>query len=129
MASKINDYDSMKNMLNITRQYKNKINEDVVPTLQPEELEDEKNRFAEALGNAVIEFGNFNRYNDNIEWTGVIVKEKITWVFSLDASIGCYISCEQIQLTDTVVKMFQDLHVYYNEWSQYWSQELSKGQM
>jgi len=125
MSNKINEHENMRNMLAITRQFKRAINEDVVPTLQPEELEDEKNRFKEALGNAVIEFGNFNRYNDNIEWTGVLVKEQITWVFSLDATIGCYISCQQIQLSEQTLQIIQNLHVYYNEWSQYWSQEIS----
>lgn len=124
MSSHRNEYDAMKTLLNITRSYKNNINEGSIPQLQPQEIEDEKTRFVQAV-TPTVEFGNFVPYNNNIEWSGLLVKEKIKWTFSLDQSVGCFISCDATQLSDEVVRVLQNLKAFYDEWSKYWGEQIS----
>lgn len=128
---KLSEYDNMKAMLNLTRtgnkklvSAKKPLREDTVPQLQPQEMDDEKNKFTEAVANTV-EFGNFMRYSDNIEWNGELIKEKIKWVYSLDDVNGCYITCEQLQLSDEAVQTIQKLKAYYDTWSEYWGSQIS----
>jgi len=125
MAIYRNEYDSMKNLLNITRNFKReRLNEGSIPALQPQEYEDEKTRFSQSV-TPNVEFGDWKSYNGTIEWSGLLVKEKIRWMFSLDRTVGCFISCEEIQLSDDVVKTIQNLKAYYDTWSKYWGEQLS----
>ena len=122
-----NEYDSMKAMMNLIRDYQQineQINEGSIPALQPQELEDEKTRFSQAV-TPNVQFGNWKSYNDTIEWSGFLIKEKIKWMFSLDQSVGCFISCEETQLSDDVVKVLQNLKAYYDQWAKYWGEQMS----
>jgi len=131
MASDKNDYDFMKNMIEKMRENnspkkQSKINEGLnVKTLTPEELEDEKNRFREAVG-GTVEFGKFNIYDDTIEFGGQFISERIAWNFSLDSAKGCYISTESTQLSNETLEKIQKLKAYYDVWAEYWANELSQ---
>jgi hypothetical protein len=119
-------YDEMKEIFSRIRSFskKNRIIEGYLPALQPEEEADEKQRFINAVTQNV-QFGEFIRTNDNITWYGLLVKEKIAFTYSLDSTIGCFISCKDTQLTDDTVKVFQNLKSYYDEWSKYWGTQIS----
>lgn len=128
---KLSEYDNMKAMLNLTRagskkpiSTKKALREETIPQLQPQEMDDEKNKFTQAVA-STVEFGNFMRYSDNIEWNGELIKEKIKWVYSLDDVNGCYITCEQLQLSDDAVQTIQKLKAYYDTWSEYWGTQIS----
>ena len=121
----------MKGMLNLTRQTNKKpsklIQESTIPQLSPQEKDDEENKFKQGVA-STVEFGNFIRYSDNVEWNGELIKEKIKWVYSLDDVNGCYITCEQLQLSDEAVQTIQKLKAYYDTWSEYWGGEISNNQ-
>ena len=121
-----NEYDAMKEMLGKTREHlrKSKLNEGSIPNLQPQELDDEKKRFTDAV-TPVVEFGSFVPVHGGIQWEGVLVQEKIKWVFSTDANVGCFITCENIALSDDAVRVLQSLKAYYDQWSKYWGQQLN----
>jgi hypothetical protein len=131
MASHRNEYDLMKDMIGKIRLgqelAKKKINEEEnrsVRRLQPQEEEDEKKKFLEAVGGSV-EFNPFAIYDDTVEFSGSFTAERILWNFSLDSSKGCYISCDSTQLSDETVQKLQKLKAYYDQWSQYWANETS----
>lgn len=125
MGNNRNEYDSMKNMLDKIRDFqKQQLNESLVAPLQPQELEDEKTKFKEGVS-PNVEFGPFNRTDGNVEFSGVLIKEKISWLFSLAQTDGCYVSCENLQLSDDNVKTIQKLSSYYTQWSDYWGNAMS----
>ncbi len=121
-----NEYDDMKNMLEKLRQYKPTLNESTIPNLQPQEMEDEKTKFSQAV-TPTVEFGTWTPIHGGIQWSGVLVKERIHWVFSTDSSSGCIISGENISLSDDVLRVIQGLKAYYDEWAAYWGQQFSVG--
>ena len=100
-----NGYDDMKKFLNIGRELnkKKKVNEAINTNLSQREIEDEMQKFREAV-TTTVEFGIFKPYSDNVEFNGELLSERIKWVFSLDSTVGCYITCEQTQLNDETVK-------------------------
>ncbi len=94
------------------------INEDFA-NLQPEEIKDEETKFKEGVS-PNVQFGPFKKFDGNIEFSGVLIKEKISWIFSLAQADGCIISCENLSLSDDNVKTIQKLSSYYKTWSEYW---------
>jgi len=122
-----NEYDAMKKMLELTRSHKpntGALNEGSIPQLQPQELEDEKQKFSRAV-TPTVQFGSWTPVHGGVQWSGVLVREKINWVFSTDSSVGCFISGENIALTDDVVRVLQNLKAYYDQWSKYWGEQFS----
>ena len=116
----MNNYDEMKKFLNISRSgaIKKVIREDqgqyydqqkeTKRDLTPDEIEGEKQEFA-ANVSKLVEFNDFKLGYDNASWSGVFPKEKIEWIYSLDADQGVYISCEMSQLTDGTLELIQNL--------------------
>lgn len=138
------DYDSMKKYIRLMRenyQFNNNDNSNRKKnnllfgkrTRQPlkeeekeitdEELEQEKQKMENATSKP-IEFDNFKIYSDNVEMSGILIKESIKFTFSLDSVDGIYISSQMLQLSDPVLETIQKLKSYYNEWSNYWAQEI-----
>ena len=131
----MNNYDEMKKFLNISRSgaIKKVIREDqgqyydqqkeTKRDLTPDEIEGEKQEFA-ANVSKLVEFNDFKLGYDNASWSGVFPKEKIEWIYSLDADQGVYISCEMSQLTDGTLELIQKLRGYYETWSEKWAGEI-----
>lgn len=131
MGTYRNEYDIMKEMIKNMRKItpaKSKINEELnVNQLTPDEEQDEQNKFKEAIEGASVEFGQFilNPAARMVEWSGLFPSEKIAWNYSLDSTKGCYISADAAQLSDETVQLIQKLKAYYDQWSQYWTNEVS----
>ena len=127
-----NDYDLMKKMIGNMKagmvQGQSRLNEELnTSQLSQPELEDEENKFKEAIEGAAVTFGKFilNPQARNVEWSGFFPSENIAWNFSLDSSKGCYISADAAQLSDEMVQKLQKLKAYYDQWAQYWANEVS----
>ena len=56
---------------------------------------------------------------------GELVRERMEWVFSLDDTVGCYISADLLQLRDDTLKTLEKLRTYYDGWAKKWSEETS----
>ena len=128
-----NQYDEMKKMLNKSRNglVWGKLNEGMYydqnkeskRQLTEDELNQEKQDFASNVSK-LTEFNDFKMGYDNVTWGGFFPKEKIEWVYSLEADEGVYISCELTQLTTGTLELIQKLYGYYEKWSDKWSGEI-----
>lgn len=127
------DYDSMKSMLNIMRDYNkttkkpnsNLIKEDDANrVLSDEELKNEQDEFKKAVA-INTEFGDFKLYKDNAEFSGVILPYNITWTFSLEDQDGLYITLNNFQVRDDAFEILQKLKAYYLVWREKWEKEIS----
>ena len=56
---------------------------------------------------------------------GELIRERMEFVFSLDDTVGCYISADLLQLRDETLKTIEKLRAYYDGWSKKWSEETS----
>ena len=92
--------------------------------MDPEEEKEEKNKFKEVVSDRV-EFGPFKIYRDNVEWGGMLVREGIEFVFSLDDTDGVYITSDMLQLRETTLETLNKLKIYHQEWSKEWAIRLS----
>lgn len=97
-----------------------------VSTLSEVELEDEMNRFKEAVG-STAEFNEFKIYDgtNNIEWSGLLPVENLAWSFSLENNNGCYITVNALQLNNESLERINKLSAYYNVWLDYWMKEVN----
>ena len=92
--------------------------------LTDEEVQEEKEQFESSVSSPV-EYGEFKIYGDNVEWSGKLIKENISWIYSLDDIESVYITSEQLHLTDSVIETLQKLKSYWTIWSEKWSKEIS----
>lgn len=122
------DNKDMRHLLKIVRDFNKKINEnDTLPgvsTLSEVELEDEMNRFKDAVG-STAEFNEFKIYDNKIEWSGLLPVENLAWSFSLDSNNGCYITVNSLQLNNESLERINKLSAYYSVWSEYWMKEIN----
>ncbi len=144
MSKKItNNYDFMKHALDITRKVqkdnydqriadfnKKLLKEEVKRTLTPEEYQQEIEKFKESVTTA-IQFeqdpSSFQITEDNIQWGGNLVRENISFVFSLEGTDSLYITnLDMIQLTDETLETLNKLKAYYISFSEYWGGEISR---
>jgi hypothetical protein len=96
-------------------------------TIQPDEQKEEENKFKDIVSK-LVKFEPIVVYPENVTWEGMLVREKIKWVFSLDETNGCYISIEgsdMLQLTMDSVDTLKKLRSYYEVWSDEWSSRLT----
>jgi hypothetical protein len=96
-------------------------------TIQPDEQKEEENKFKDIVSK-LVKFEPIIVYPENVTWGGMLVREKIKWVFSLDETNGCYISIEgsdMLQLTMDSVDTLKKLRSYYEVWSDEWSSRLT----
>ena len=121
-------YNDSRYLLNQVRKYKNnkqiKESQAGVNTLKDNELEDEINRFKSAVG-STGKFNDFKIYDNNIEWSGLLPVENISWAFSLDTNNGCYITVNSLQLNNETLERLNKLSTYYEVWSEYWIKEVN----
>ncbi|PCI28501.1 hypothetical protein COB55_03825 [Candidatus Wolfebacteria bacterium] len=92
--------------------------------LTPEEIEEEQRMFNESVS-PVVEFGQFQILEGNVEWSGKLVKENIAFTYSLDDTSGVYINAEMLQLSEDNMETIEKLRSYYVEWSERWGPEVS----
>jgi hypothetical protein len=102
------------------------LKEDNVQTIEADEQKSEENKFKDIVPAKLVKFQPIKVYPENVEWSGYLTIEKINWTFSLDDTIGCYISTtELIQLRDETLEVLKKLRGYYDVWSEEWSSRLT----
>ena len=124
-----NQYDEIKKLLeNSRRMTTNILKEEEGRELTPEEQKREEEDFRKAVSDRV-KFGKIKIYESGglpkVEWMGELIRERMEWVFSLDDTVGCYISADLLQLRDETLKTLEKLRAYYDGWAKKWSEETS----
>lgn len=103
----------------------NEADESDIQNLDPDEQREEENKFKDIVSK-LVKFNKIKVHQQNVEWSGQLVREKIDWVYSLDDTVGCYIdTTEFIQLHDDVLEVLKKLRGYYDVWSDEWSSRLT----
>lgn len=96
-----------------------------IQTLESDEQREEENKFKDIVSK-LVKFNPIKVYEENVEWSGHLIREKIDWTFSLDDTIGCYIhTTELIQLRDETLEVLKKLRGYYDVWAEEWSSRLT----
>jgi hypothetical protein len=73
-----------------------------------------------------VKFEKIKVHQQNVEWSGHLIREKIDWVFSLDDTVGCYIKTDDfLQLKDESLEVLKKLRGYYDVWSDEWAGRLT----
>jgi len=94
-------------------------------TIPSDEQREEEQKFKDAVSK-LVKFEKIKVKNENVEWSGTLVREKIDWTFSLDETIGCYIRTEDfIQLKDEHIAVIKKIRGYYDIWSEEWAGRLT----
>lgn len=97
--------------------------------ITPEEQREEENAFKDTV-TQLVEFDKIKVFKQNVKWSGKLVREKINWVYTLEDSIGCYVSTDSddiLQLTDDNLRLLQKIRAYYDTWQKEWSSRLVGG--
>lgn len=111
----------------ITENKSRLLKEEDFQEVTPDEQREEENKFKDTVSK-LVKFDKMKVYRQNVEWSGMLVREKIKWVFSLNENNGCYISIESedmLQLTLEVIETLKKLNGYYSVWSDEWSSRLT----
>ena len=124
-----NQYDEIKKLLESSRRMTDTIlKEEEGRELTPEEQKREEEDFRKAVSDRV-KFGKIKIYESGglpkVEWMGELIRERMEWVFSLDDTVGCYVSADLLQLRDETLKTLEKLRAYYDGWAKKWSEETS----
>lgn len=93
----------------------------------PDEQREEENKFKDTVSK-LVKFNKIKVFRQNVEWSGVLVREKVKWIYSLNENNGCYITIEDedmLQLTNEVIETFKKIRGYYDVWSDEWSARLT----
>jgi hypothetical protein len=106
--------------------------DNVAPTeeaqeVTPDEQREEENKFKDTVSK-LVKFNKIKVFRQNVEWSGVLVREKVKWIYSLNENNGCYITIEDedmLQLTNEVIETFKKIRGYYDVWSDEWSARLT----
>ena len=92
-----------------------------------DEQREEENKFKDTVSK-LVKFDKIKVYRQNVEWSGVLVRESVKWVYSLNENNGCYITIDNedmLQLTNEVIETFKKIRGYYDVWSDEWSARLT----
>ena len=124
-----NQYDEIKELLKNSRRMTGELlKEEEGRELTPEEQKREEEDFRRA-GSDRVKFGKIKIYESGglpkVEWMGELIRERMEFVFSLDDTVGCYVSADLLQLRDDTLKTLEKLRAYYDGWAKKWSEETS----
>ena len=73
----------------------------------------------------VVDFNALNMYENNIEWSGRLVKFDIDYYYSVGEKNGVYISGNMVQVDEDFSEMMETLKSYYNTFSSKWAKVLA----
>jgi hypothetical protein len=97
--------------------------------ISPDEQRDEENSFKGKV-TQLVEFEKIKVFTKTVTWSGKLVREGITWTYTLDDKVGCFIGTEEddtLQLTDDMLEVIKNVRAYYDIWSEEWSSRLTGG--
>ena len=73
----------------------------------------------------LVDFNALNMYDNNIEWSGKLVKFDIDFYYSVGEKNGVYISGNMVQVDEDFSEMMGTLKNYYNTFSSKWAKVLA----
>ena len=73
----------------------------------------------------LVDFNALNMYENNIEWSGRLVKFDIDYYYSVGEKNGVYISGNMVQVDEDFSEMMETLKNYYNTFSSKWAKVLA----
>ena len=73
----------------------------------------------------LVDFNALNMYENNIEWSGKLVKFDIDFYYSVGEKNGVYISGNMVQVDEDFSEMMETLKNYYNTFSSKWAKVLA----
>ena len=73
----------------------------------------------------LADFNTLNMYENNIEWSGRLVKFDIEYYYSVGEKNGVYISGNMVQVDEDFSEMMETLKSYYNTFSSKWAKVLA----
>jgi len=133
--SQENEHDFTRKMLGVIREdrsNKGKLlkegagdNEGITPN--QEELNQEYSKFRETISSRV-EFTTFKIYPEvnNVIFGGKFQDlDGMEWQFSLEEKNGLYITSNNLQVDDEVIRRIQKLKGYYDNWADDWANKIT----
>ena len=73
----------------------------------------------------LVDFNALNMYENNIEWSGKLVKFDVDYYYSVGEKNGVYISGNMVQVDEDFSEMMETLKSYYNTFSSKWAKVLA----
>ena len=73
----------------------------------------------------LVDFNALNMYENNIEWSGRLVKFDIEYYYSVGEKNGVYISGNMVQVDEDFSEMMETLKSYHNTFSSKWAKVLA----
>ena len=73
----------------------------------------------------LVDFNALNMYENNIEWSGRLVKFDIEFYYSVGEKNGVYISGNMVQVDEDFSEMMETLKSYHNTFSSKWAKVLA----
>jgi len=151
MAKLINEYDEIKDLLRksraLTEQEEVTPQEDTKPEEKREEFvvsggkivvhgysqddleltDEEKQNFQETMDEFVeqvsdlVDYNALHIYENNIEWSGKLVKFDLEFFYTLGENNGVYLNGQMLKVDDEFLEMVQKLRGYYKIFSSKWA--------
>ena len=93
--------------------------------------EEEQSNYQETMDDFIeqvsdlVDFNALNMYENNIEWSGRLVKFDIEYYYSVGEKNGVYISGNMVQVDEDFSEMMETLKNYYNTFSSKWAKVLA----
>ena len=136
----MNQHDETRKMLELIREEKRSIgntNKIIITEqittggeakpLDTSELKLQEKSFRDAI-TPRVKFNKFTLYPkaQNVEWSGEFIDSRIEWYYSLDETVGVYMSSDLLQLSDDILKQIQRLAAYYKTWAEDWATRIAE---
>ena len=93
--------------------------------------DEEKNTYQETMDDFVeqvsdlVDYNPLNIYDNNVEWSGVLVKFDTEFFYSVGEENGVYVTGSMINIDDEALDMFDKLRDYYQIFSAKWAKVLA----
>lgn len=100
-------------------------------TKEVELTTDEKRAFQETMDEFVSEvsdmvnFGQLNLYNNNVDWSGLIVDFDVEFYFTIGESNGIYFTGDMVKIDENFLDMVSKLQTYYEKFKSKWAKILA----
>ena len=95
---------------------------------------DEKNAFVESVDEfreevaELVEFGNMNIYDENVEWSGKIVELNLEFFYTVNEPHGIYVKGEMVKLDQEYIDMVGKLQSNYEKFKSKWTKIVASRQ-
>jgi len=93
--------------------------------------DEEKNTYQETMDDFVeqvsdlVDYNSLNIYENNVEWSGVLVKFDTEFFYSVGERNGVYLSGTMVKIDDEALEMLTSLKEYYQVFSVKWAKVLA----